>query len=556
MVAAVGLVVVAWAVLAGWAVVQARDDLAAGTKSVDRVRHHVTPADLAAGRPLAGLDAARIDFNRAHDRLSGPVLAGVRFLPVLGRQIRSLATTAGGAATVSRIAAQGVGTAKSTLTARSGQLSGESQTIRALAAVAETAQAQLHTVSLGPSHGLLAPVAKARNQLADDLAQLQDGLTRGTTGAVALEDFLTGTHRYLVFAANNAEMRAGSGMFLSAGELTTGPGGIVLGPMQTVTTITVPPGVPLAGDLADRWGWLDPNQEWRNLMTSPRFDASAQLAAQMWVASGHEAVDGVMAIDAVALQGVLQATGPVSLNGRQVDAANVVDELLNIQYFRYSDDQTDQRREELGQIAGAAFGDLAKGGWSRSMLADGLEQAVLGRHIMMWSQSPQDEAGWRALAADGSLQDNSLLVSVINRGGNKLDDFLPVSSDISFHPAGKNTEVTLRMTLANQVPPGQPFYVVGPDIHSGVAAGVYLGILSVTMPVSATDGHFDGVDHLAGRGSRWPEPGHGIPAGGRSWPAPDRGGTLPHPRPWGNTAGRTIGSRARDQVDQRPGSVA
>lgn len=110
----------------------------------------------------------------------------------------------------------------------------------------------------------------------------------------------------------------------------------------------------------------------------------------------------------------------------------------------------------------------------------------------------------RALAADGSLQDNSLLVSVINRGGNKLDDFLPVSSDISFHPAGKNTEVTLRMTLANQVPPGQPFYVVGPDIHSGVAAGVYLGILSVTMPVSATDGHFDGVDHLAVAGADGP----------------------------------------------------
>ena len=502
--AAISLVVASWAVLAGRAVLLARDDLDAGMKSVDQVRHHVSPGDLAAGRPVAGLEVARADFTRAHARLNGPVLLGVRYLPVLGRQVRSLAAVSAGAAQVSSIAAEAVRSSQSTMTARSGQLAGESRTILALASVAATAESKLRTVSLGPSHGLLGPTARARNKLADDLAQFQDVLVRGTKGAVALEDLVTGTHRYLVFAANNAEMRAGSGMFLSVGELTTGADGVSLGPMQTVTTIAVPAGVPLSGDLAQRWGWLDPNQEWRNLMTSPRFDVSAQLAAQMWVASGHQPVDGVMAIDAVALQGVLEATGPVSVNGRQIDAENVVDELLNIQYFRYNDNQNDQRREELGQIAGAAFGGLASGGWSRSTLADGLEQAVLGRHIMMWSQSGRDEAGWQALGVDGGLHDNSLLVSVLNRGGNKLDDFLHISSDMTFRPAGKDTEVTLHMTLENQVPPDQPFDVIGPDIHSGVAAGVYLGIVSINMPAGATDGHFDGVDHLAVAGSDGP----------------------------------------------------
>ena len=31
-------------------------------------------------------------------------------------------------------------------------------------------------------------------------------------------------------------------------------------------------GVPFSGDFADRWGWLHPNREWRNLGLSPQFD--------------------------------------------------------------------------------------------------------------------------------------------------------------------------------------------------------------------------------------------------------------------------------------------
>ena len=501
---AAGLLIAGWAVVAGRGVLLAKTDIDRGMDSVDSVRYHLTPSELAAGKPLAELTTARVDFDRAHSRLRGPLFAGVRILPVLGRQLRSFTATAGRAADVAGIAADGVSSSQAVVTAPSGPLSTESGTIEDLAAVAEKARARLQAVSRGSGRGLIAPVADARTKLAADIDQLTEALQRGSKGATALNDLLTGTHRYLVFAANNAEMRAGSGMFLSVGELTTGASGFSLGVMQSVTTITVPGGVPLTGDLADRWAWLDPNQEWRNLMVSPRFDASAQLAAQMWVASGHRPVEGVIAIDAVALQSVLQATGPVNTNGRLIDADSVVDELLNLQYFRYSDSQTEQRREELGQIAGAAFQDLEKGGWSRSSLANGLVGAAQGRHIMIWSQSPETEAGWQALGVDGGLHDNSLLVSVLNRGGNKLDYFLKVSSDISFRPVAKGTQVTLRLTLDNQVTGDQPFYVVGPDIHAGVAAGVYVGIVSINMPADATGGQFDGVDHLAVAGADGP----------------------------------------------------
>jgi hypothetical protein len=503
-VAAVGLVVVLWALLSLRVVLQARSDLHAGVRSVDQARQQMTPSALASGRPVANLRQAQADFTRADHELRSSLLIGIHNMPVLGRQIQALQAVSAGAARVASITAGGVTSADSILSAPAGPLVTETRVLTAMAAVGRGVQGQLKTVRLGPGDALIAPVAQARQKLAGDISQLQSALQRGLQGSTALEDLLTGSHHFLVFAANNAEMRAGSGMFLTAGVLSTGSTGLSLGPMQTVTTIAVPGGVPLSGDLAARWAWLDPNQEWRNLMVSPRFDVSAKLAAQMWVASGHPPVDGVISLDAVALQGVLQATGPVDIAGRQITAKTVVDELLNIQYYRYDDTQTSQRREELGQIAAAAFGDLASGGWSAAKLGDGLLTAAQGRHILVWSQNAGDEAGWRALGIDGTLSDNSLMLSVLNRGGNKLDYFLRVSSNVTFRTQGQNTEVTMQITLHNEVPSGEPFDVIGPDIHSGVAAGVYVGILSINMPADATDGHFDGVDHLAVAGTDGP----------------------------------------------------
>jgi hypothetical protein len=362
----------------------------------------------------------------------------------------------------------------------------------------------LQDVSLGPSNGLMPFLANARSTFSSDLQQLQTALEKGSAAATAISSFLEGHHRYLLFASNNAEMRAGSGMLLSAGELDTGPAGLSLGPMRAVTDIPIPPGVPLAGDLAARWGWLAPNQEWRNLMLSPRFDVNAPLAAQMWAAAGNPPVDGVVSMDAVTLQALLQATGPVTVSGRPIDAGSVLNELLNQQYFRYSAVQESQRHEELGQLAGALFSALGHGGWSRSELVEGLAQAARGRHILLWSPVPVEERGWHAAGVDGSLAANSLLVSVLNRGGNKLDYFLHVGSSVSFRPVPQGTEVTVELRLANQVPAGEPQDVEGPDYGSGVGAGVYLGIVSINMPAAANGGYFEGVQHLAVAGQDGP----------------------------------------------------
>ena len=53
---------------------------------------------------------------------------------------------------------------------------------------------------------------------------------------------------------------------------------------------------------------------------------------------------------------------------------------------------------------------------------------------MVWSSDPAAQAAWVASGASGTLSPGSLDVAVVNQGGNKLDQYLPVSVAL-VHPA-------------------------------------------------------------------------------------------------------------------------
>ncbi len=504
-IALAGGALVVWAAFAVFAGLSARNDVRAGMKLIDSARQTMQPTDLAEGRPLAPLRGAHRRFSDAHGRVDTPALAPARFIPVVGRQLQSVIALSRGAADVAAAGIQGVTESQEILAGPAPATAERVGMIRSLGELAARIEKRLAAIHLGPRKALLSPLGDARDDLAVEIGTVRNGLRRASEGAVALADFLEGPRRYLVLAANNAEMRAGSGMFLSAGELETSNGAFRLGELRSVTEFPVPPGaVALTGDVADRWGWLKPNEDWTSLMVSPRFDVMAPLAAQLWVATGHAPVDGVLALDPVALREMLASTGPVRVGDREINERNVIEELLHGQYLRFSGDERPERREELGRIAEAVFSSLERGGWAAARLGGGLARAARGRHIVLWSAVPSQQTGWAAAGLDGGLRSDSVLVSVLNRGGNKLDRFLRVSSAIDCRPVGDDSECMLRMTLRNEVPAGEPRYVAGPHPRSGVGEGVYLGILAVNVPGAATGSRFSGVEALAVSGPDGP----------------------------------------------------
>ncbi len=450
------------------------------------------------------LDAGRRSFAAAADRLRSPVLLPIRILPVFGRQITAFSDLASAAAQVSEIGRDAVGD----LPALDGRVTRDRriELARDLARAARRTADRLDRVDAGDDDWLVSPLARQHARFSSELDQVRSLATRGAVVADGMVDFLTGPRRYLVFAANNAEMRAGHGMFLSAGTLTVEDGAFALGEMEPTAAMRLEDGaVDLRGDMADLWGSLHPEREWRNLGLSPRFDTSARLASQMWQARTGESVDGVLAVDAVGVRSLLRATGPVTIDGQRSGVDNVVAHVLHDQYVGVPATRTgtEARREQLAELASAAVGNFDAGRWTLEGLLPGLADAGAGRHLLAWSRA--DGPMWEAAGVDGSLGEDSVLVAVLNRGGNKLDQFLDVRSRLVVEPGDGGTQrARLRVRVANETPDGEPGYIAGPHPLVEAGAGEYVGILAVTLPGSARNAGIEGVRELTPGGRDGP----------------------------------------------------
>lgn len=493
---ALGLAIVWGAATAQQALVAARD-LQAGERLATSVRT-ATPAALIEGEAADRLGRAAARFARAHDRLRSPLFAPLRHAPVLGRHLTSLRSLSGSGGEALDAAHDAILAARSELRERGSDPASRLELLTNLAAIVGEVRSRFDDLDLGPNEALIPPLANARNELAQALAETKDLVERTETALHGVTAFLRGPSTYLLLVANNAEMRAGQGMILSVGEMSIVDGEITVGELHESGSLVLPPGaVPISGDLAARWGWARPSEEWRSLAMTPRFDVTAELAAQMWEATGRPRVDGVIAVDPFALRAVLHATGPVRVDSRRVGAGNIVDYTLHDQYVALGSGtrrvEQEERREEIDRIARAALDALTGRRIDAADLVQQLVTAGQGRHVMAWARDEHQQAAWEAARVDGSVASNSVLLSILNRGENKLDYFLRSTAtleEVNATPAG--AEVTVTVTVTNTTPPGEPAYVSGPR-EFGVAEGEYLGIISLTVPGAARDLRVDGL---------------------------------------------------------------
>jgi len=509
--AVLGAVVVAWLAVAALMLVSARRDAQAGLDRMRAARDELSATDLVRATALEPVELARSDFRRAHSRTGSWILAPLKILPVVGRQIRSIDALAGSAAEVTDVGAETMRSSSVAIDSQEPGGPGRVRLVEQLGAIAATANARLGAIDLGPSEALVAPLRDARDDFSVELGRVTDALVDLGAASDGLAPLLRGPSRYLVFAANNAEMRAGSGMFLSVGVLDFADGSFSLSEMTpTGEDLTLPPGaVPVTGDFAARWGWTHPNEEWRNLAMTPRFDASASLALEMWQWRTGERLDGVLALDPVAVQALLTTTGPLDVDGQTVSADTVLGDVFLDQYLSLTGDDVSQnaRRERLGAIARASVEALDVGTWDVVTLIDSLRSVGAGRHVLAWSDDPIQERGWDGIGIDGKLSADSVLLAVLNRGGNKLDQFLGVSARLELKPGRSDsdpTSVTIRALLSNRTPPDLPPYVAGPFPGREYATGTYVGIFSIDVPGFARRITIDDGAPLVAAGSDGP----------------------------------------------------
>ena len=495
--------VVVWAGFAAGKAIAARHDLLLGRAHAEAARGQTSAAEIEAATPVAELRLASAKFHAGKHLLDAPLLFPARFLPVAGRQLQSARALAGAGATAADTSIVAVNDVHQALATGTGVGAARLTRLNQLLAIASTADHRLRGLDLGPRVGLAGPLASARNRLADVLTRTVTSLERGIAAGQATAGLLSGHHRVLLLATNNAEMRAGSGMILELGLLQTDNGSVHLQTIQPVDQLPVPPGaVRPPADLAARWGWLHPAADWTELLSSPRFDLTAPTAAQMWVAAGQQPVDAVIAIDPVFLGAVVGVTGPISADGLTLSGGQIPQELLHTQYGRFASPTAQgERHQELGDVARAAFDRLDAGGWSLTKMGEALSQAGRGRHVIVWSAAGSAQAAWLSGGVAGALSPRSVMVNIQNRGRNKLDWFLASSSSISVTPRGRQSDVTVTVHLVNKTPDGEAAEVVGrgsgvevnlePGQH--LAEGDYLGMVALTVPGTATSVTIDGT---------------------------------------------------------------
>jgi hypothetical protein len=500
------LPVAMWTLVSAWVLGAAYRSAARGAQEIAAARRSLESLGLGADKGAVHLDRAERAFAAATDRATSPILAPIRVVPVVGRHLSSFGELVHTAEGVARVGAATVDNVQAAMANAPTGGPERVSLIRELAGIASRADSALSRVSVRPRRHIAARLDRRWTELDHGLARTRASLQTASEVLSGVAEVLQGPRRYLVLAANNAEMRAGSGMFLSAAILETANGSLVLGPMRPTGDLTLPgTGVEIDTDLAARWGWLEPGREWRNLATTPRFDVSGPVAARMWEQLTGERVDGVLALDVDLLRAVLVTIGPVTIDDQVVSAETVVPRLLHDQYAGVDfHDAQGARREQLGRIAAATVEAAQSRAYSLASLAQEVTAAIRGRHFLAWSAEPEEQKIWRIAGLDGSLTSTSVALNVLNRAGNKLDQFLAVSATLDLKATPHNTDLALNVRVRNETPVGEPAYVAGPHPESGLGEGDYMGILALNVPEAASDIAVHGVDSVLAGGPDGP----------------------------------------------------
>ncbi len=479
-----------WALLAAIAIADARRHTDRGVDLLRSAQNDLEAIDLLRGEGRQRLLDAQAEFEQAHDRAGSIFVVPLRVLPFVGRQVRSVDSLTGAAEEVVAVGVQALDTTSAEIERAEPHGPARITLARRLGAVADAAASDLDEIDLGPDEHLVGPLQRAHDRFAAEFDDLRAAVGDLAAAGHGFGDFFEGPTRYLVFAANNSEMRMGSGAFLSAGVLTVDEGSFSLGEMRPTVELTLPEGaVPISdADFAARWGFLRPTEDFRELAASPRFDVIGELALEMWNEARSEQLDGVLVIDPIALRSLLEVTGPVTVEGQEYSAENVVREIFLEQYrsLDYNPRRPDQiaRRDRLSKIARAAIEALEAGGWDTLDLVEALRPAVSGRHVLAYSPDETQQDGWIGAGISGDLAPDGVIVGLHNRAGNKLDQFVAIDAELVAEPdPGGATDLTIELTLTNEAPEGLPRYVAGPYPTTPRAAeGKYQGWVVVELP--------------------------------------------------------------------------
>lgn len=479
----------------------ARNDIERARQSIEGIRSSVE-LDTALETDLAPFDEAMSSMRSARRRLSNPLLAPLRPLPFVGRQLASARDLV---ATAESIAGPAIDALHELQELPTDVPLGERARgiSRAAGSAVEVLARNIDSVDLGPNEGLLKPLTLARADLAGYVEDLNASLPDIRVALAAIDDLMTGKRTYLVLAGNNAEMAAGAPIPLTSGLLTIDDGNVSVGDWlwlddPTFVSRSVDPGT---GPLGSLWSFVSPGTGLREITQSPTFALNAEVAARQYEATTGLVVDGVLLLDAESLVALAMLSDTNVIEGETLSRDRLRQHIFHDQYVPLGDalagEATDGRRDALLELAERTVAKLVNSPGALPSVAREFRFLAENRHVMWWSKQPSVQRAAEIVGGDGRLTDNQLLVTLNNRGANKLDWFVDLEA-IATRTEGTETDVIeIAVTATNRSPiDGEPRYVIGPNSLDVSERGEYIGYLTLHAPRTASKVSLEGPGPL------------------------------------------------------------
>ncbi|WP_193046463.1 DUF4012 domain-containing protein [Mycolicibacterium baixiangningiae] len=340
-------------------------------------------------------------------------------------------------------------------------------------------------------------LADARSQLQEQTANVA-GLLDNTALAARIVPSMMGAdgaRTYFMAFQTNAEARGTGGLLGGFGVLRFDNGTATVDTLASNRDLAgATASVDLGREFTEMYGFTNPTTDFRNSNLSSHFPYAAQIWKSMWAEQTGMNVDGVIALDPVALSYVLGAVGSVKMpDGEVITKDNVVELTESTAYSRFPTDQT-ARKMYLQDIASEVVRKITGRVESPQKLLDALGKAVGERRIAVWSSVPADQELLEETPLAHVVPDDPAPyagVVVNNLGGNKLDYYL--RRQIEYVADGcsaetRNSTVTIR--LSNEAPTtGLPDYVAtAPGIRPDIPLDVPRGAMVTSVRLLATTG--------------------------------------------------------------------
>jgi hypothetical protein len=205
---------------------------------------------------------------------------------------------------------------------------------------------------------------------------------------------------------------------------------------------------------------------------SPNFPVVGQVLLRQWEAVRGEALDGLIALDPMALQDAMRGLEPIKVPGlRALDAENAKEVLAKDSYTEFGENRQDK---VLGLLLTKFWHRLSAGAVDSTELARGLTEAVGTQDLKIFSRDPQTQRSMVDMGAAGDYTAYGPNVQIVwhnSRSVSKVDYFMHRKQQTIIDlDSSDRARVTTTAEMHNLAPKGPPSNLIG-SLRPGYTVG-------------------------------------------------------------------------------------